>query len=188
MTVRGVLLITVIIIGVATACAGMGWYAGRSGAQQLAAQPQTALTGTPISLQTGRRIRLYLGPDIQGEPAYTFVAGRVYRGRQLDQPFLTLEDKRVYSGGGVRGPLLYEFTHNRVVEAGPDGQVAFVQRDDAVHFGSDPQAPLLFTFEGTHVFWGSPSDGRVLATSNTVVNNPDLIKLVSIVLYMETLE
>lgn len=188
MNTRGVILIALIVIGVAVTCVVMGWYAGRSGAQQMSGLSSAALTGTPVSLQSGRRIRLYLGRDVGGEPAYTFVAGRVYHGSQLGQPILTLENDRVYAGSGPAGPLLYEFTDDRIVEGQASRRTAFVQRDNAIHFGPDPNAPALFTFEGTRIYWGSPGDSRILATSNTVINDPDLMKLVSIVLYMEILE
>ncbi len=191
MNTRGVLTIALIISGVAATCGGLGWWAGRTGAQQLAKTPDTAIAGTPVSIQTGQRVRLYWGARIEGEPAYTILASRVYHGSNLDQPFLALEDKKVYSGNGPSGPLLYEFADDRIVEAragGQTGPTAFVQRQNTIHMGADADAPALFTFDRTQVYWGDPSENRILATSNTALNNPDLIKLVSLVLYMDILE
>lgn len=188
MNMRGFLIITLIVVSVGIACLGLGWWAGRTGTQRVTGLEYSPVLGTPVILRDGRRIRLYLSPEIQGEPAFTIMVGRVSRGDQLEKPFLTLEDKRVYSGGGTDGPLLYRFDGNQVIEAHNDGPTQFVQRDNKIYFGPDPQAPVLFTFEGTRVYRGDARNGRIFVTSNTVFNDSDLVKLVTIVLYMETLE
>ena len=188
MRIRGFLIIAFMIVGVGVTCMGLGWYAGRSGAQQLADLPNVAVTGTPISMDREWYVRLYLGSRISGDPAFTIIAGRVYQGNRFGKPLLTLKDKRVYSGSGPTGPLLYEFKGDRIVEGGTSERIAFVQRNEQIYSGPDPQAPTLFTYEGTRVYWGTPGDGRILATSNTTLDDPDLMKLVSIVLYMQILE
>lgn len=78
-------VITVLIIaGIGVACVGLGWWAGRAGTQQVAGVQYSSVLGVPIStppdIRSGRRIRVYLGPEIGKEPAFTIVAGRVYRG------------------------------------------------------------------------------------------------------------
>lgn len=193
MKLREFVAIGLIIVAVALAGVALGWWVGRAGAQRVTAVRYSTVAGMPAStpadnIRSGQRIRLYMGPAIQGEPAFTIVAGRVYRGSELTRPLLTLEGKHVYSGDGPAGPLLYRFDDNRVIEGAGDEPTRFVQRDNNIYFGSDPQAPVLFSFAGTHVYRGDPGQGRILATSNTVLSDPDLVKLVTIVLYMETLE
>lgn len=192
MKMRDILIMGLVVVVVVVACAGLGLWAGRSGAQRAAALERATVLGMPVStpphLLGARRIRLYLGPEIAGEPAFTIVAGRVYRGGDLQEALLTLEQKHVYSGSGTAGPLLYRFDDNRVLAGTGDGQAQFVQRDNTIYFGPDTNAPALFTFQGTHIYRGRPEAGRILATSNSVLRDPDLVKLVSIVLYMETLE
>lgn len=195
MNVRSFVVISAIVAGVAVACVGLGWFAGRSGAQQMAGLSEMPINGTEVSDSSGRRlieprVHIYLGDEISEEPLVTIAGGRVYPGSQIGrQPFLTLENKHVYSGGSSRGPLLYKFEGDRVMEAGAREQIAFVQDGDKIRFGPDPQAPTLFTFENSHVYWGERSEGRILATSNTdLAGNPDLVKLVTVVLYMEVLE
>lgn len=187
MKTHELLIIALITISVSIACAGCGRRVSRTSAQRTAESEDIVVSDTPVALRQSRRIRIYLGPAIQQEPAFTIVAGRVYRGDRLDDPFLTLEGKQVYSGG-VDGPLLYHFDNGQVIEGRADGPAQFVQRDHQIYFGPDPRAPVLFSFEGTHVYRGDTSNGRVLARSNTAFNDPDLVKLVAIVLYMETLE
>lgn len=193
MRVHEILIIGLIIVAAVVVCAGLGAWEGRTGARQVAGpQYSSSILGipasTPSEIPIGRRIRVYLGSEIAGEPAFTIVAGRVYRGHDLRSPFLTLEERQVYSGSGAAGPLLYRFDDNQVLPANTDGPAQFVQRDKTIYFGADPLAPALFTFEGTRVYRGDPENGRILATSNTVLNDPDLVKLVTIVLFMETLE
>lgn len=181
---RGFVIIALIVVGASVACAGP---VGQTGPQQAVPLDSVGASGTPVALRDSRRIRLYWGSEIQDEPAFTIVAGRVHRGEDLTNPFLTLEDSKVYSGG-TDGPLLYRFDDDRVIEGQGDAPTRFVQRAKKMYFGSDPEAPVLFAFEGTQVYRGDPTNGRVLVTSNTVLNDPDLVKLVTIVLYMDTLE
>ncbi len=188
MRIREFVFMVLILLAVGGMSVAFGWWAGRAGAQRGAGAVMGLAVGTPVDLRSGRRIRVYMGPEIVGEPAFTIVAGHVYRGSQLGRPLLTLENRRVYSGGSTAGSLLYEFDNSRVVEAGGGGVVRFVQRGHSIYFGLDPQAPVLFSFQGTRIYRGEPADGRILATCNTALTDPDLIKLVSIVLYMETLE
>lgn len=192
MRTRDILIVGLIFAVVVVACGVVGLWAGRAGTQRGASVQGSAVLGmsvsTPSRILIGRRIRLYLGPEIAGEPAFTIVAGHVYRGSDLHDAFLTLEQQQVYSGSGATGPLLYRFSDSEVLAGGGDGPAQFVQRENTIYFGPDPAAPALFTFAGTHVFRGDPEQGRILATSNTVLNDPDLVKLVTIVLYMETLE
>ena len=189
---RGFLFIVALLFSVTVACGGFGWWAGRTGAQRLAQLEKRIITGTPVGLpgniRFGQRVRLYMGAEIKDDPAFTIVAGRVHRGGVLDHPMMTLEQSEVFSGGGAAGPLLYRFVGDRIVEAGLEAPVLFVQRDNKIHFGTEPDAPVAFTFNGTHIYRGNTDYNRILATSNTVVNDPDLMKLVSLVLYMETLE
>jgi hypothetical protein len=186
------LTIALIAVGVCMVCAALGWTAGRFGARQMADLSGIIVNGTDIStptIRSGRRIRIYMGSEIQGSPTFTLVAGRVYRGDQVEnQPMLTLEGNLVYSGNGTDGPLLYRFDGNQVMEAHGNGPALLVQRNSNIHFGPDPQAPVLFAFEGTHIYRGDVSHGRVLATSNTVLDDPDMVKLIAIVLRDETLE
>jgi hypothetical protein len=184
---RGFVIIALIVVGVSVACIGPGQEEGRAGVQQAVPLDGVVTSATPVALRESRRIRLYWGSEIQEEPAFTIVAGRVYRGEALTNPFLTLEDRKVYSGG-MDGPLLYRFDEDRVVEGYGDAQTWFVQRANKMYFGPAPEAPVLFTFEGTQVYRGDPTNSRILATSNTVFNDPDLVKLITIMLYIETLE
>jgi outer membrane protein assembly factor BamB len=192
MKIRELLIIGLIVVAVMVACAGLGLWAGRSGTQRVVGLHASVILGIPVTtppnISSGRRIRLYLGPEIAGEPAFTIVAGRVYRGNDLHDAFLTLDQKQVYSGSGTAGPLLYQFDGSQVLAGSPTGPAQFIQRDSTIYFGPDPEAPALFTFQGTRVYRGDPESGRIVATSNTVLNDPDLVKLVTIVLYMETLE
>lgn len=192
MRAREILIIGLILAVVVLACGVVGLWVGRAGTQQGADTQRSAILGMPVSTPSkiliGRRMWLYLGPEIAGEPAFTIVAGHVYRGNDLHDAFLTLDQKQVYSGSGTAGPLLYIFSDSEVLAGSGDGPAQFVQRENTIYFGPDPAAPTLFTFQGTHVYRGDPEQGRILATSNTVLNDPDLVKLVTIVLYMETLE
>lgn len=188
MSVRKRLTMALILLGVASVGLVLGCWAGRPDTRREVDSDDIIISDTPVALRESRRIRLYLGAQIQGEPAFTIIAGRVYRGDAVGTPFLTLEEGNVYSGAGTDGPLLYRFDDDQVLEGAGDTFTRFVQRGDQIYFGSDPQAPVLFTFKGTRIYQGDPSRGRVLATSNTMLSDPDLIKLVAIVLYMETLE
>jgi hypothetical protein len=181
-----------IVIGVSVACLGLGWWAGRSAAQQIT----TPVEGIPVAGGTtassassaSQRLRLYYGPEIDGNPAYTIVDGRVYRENSLDDPILTLREHRVYAGDHPDAPLLFRFTDDKIVEGAGDGPVRFIQEGNRIHVGPDPSAPTVFTFAGTHIYRGTADDGRILATTNAVVINADLVKLMALVLYMDTLE
>ncbi len=190
MKTRGLWFLAVLCLSVSLVCGALGWWAGRSGAQQMSSvQPvQGVEVSTPTDIRMGRRVRLYLGPQITEEPAFTIIAGRVFRGRELKNALLTLEGNRVYSGSDTDGPLLYIFAGDQILEASGTETPQFVQRGNTIYFGTDPNAPPMLTFQGAHVYRGDPALGRIIATSNTAITEPDLIKLVSLVLYMEYLE
>jgi hypothetical protein len=178
-----------IVIGVSITCVGLGWWAGRSAAQQMS----IAVNGMPIaaetvSSQTGSRLRLYYGSQIDGRPAYTFVEGEVYREDSLHDPVLTLRNGRVYAGDHPEAPLLFHFEGDRIVEGAGEGPVRFVQQGNTIRISADLDSPPVFTFAGTHIYRGTVDDGYVIATTNAVPINADLVKLMALIVYMDTLE
>lgn len=191
MRLRDVTIIGLVIVGVVFACVMLGWWAGRAGAQRMEPVQAGSIlgipAGTPPLIPIGPRIRIYFGENIDGAPAFTVLGGRVYRGDKLQNPLMTLEEAEVHSGG-PDGPVLYRFEDNRVVEAYGDGPTQFTLRGSELYFGDDPNAPILFHFEGARVYRGDAGQGRILATANTVLDDPELMKLVGVVMFMQTLE
>lgn len=178
-----------VAIGVSITCVGLGWWAGRSATQQM----NTPVEGMPIAAETvsnrmGSRLRLYYGSQIDGRPAYTFVEGQVYREDSLRDPVLTLKDGRVYAGDHPDAPLLFRFEGDQIVEGSGEGPVRFVQQGNRIYIGADPGSPPAFTFAGTHIYRGTVDDGYILASTNAVPINADLVKLMALIVYMDTLE
>jgi hypothetical protein len=178
-----------IVIGVSMTCVGLGWWAGRSAAQQMS----ISVEGMPIAAETvssrmGSRLRLYYGPQIDGRPAYTLLEGQVYREDSLRDPVLTLRDGRVYAGDHPQAPLLFRFEGDRIIEGTGEGPVRFVQQGNTIHISADPNSPPVFTFAGTHIYRGTVDDGYILATTNAVPISADLVKLMALIVYMDTLE